>query len=278
MGYTTDFEGSFKFSKPLTVAQYNYLKAFADTRHQKLRIHLGGVSAKEAGVLQQLGLTVGVDGEFYLGEGFDVIDQNVPPSTQPGLWCQWIPSEDGNELHWDGNEKFNKYVEWLEYYIKNFFKRWDIKLNGKVEFWGECEGDHGFIIVKDNVVSVIKTLEETTKTTTTEDLPFNLQNYLGSIDGLTITDIKSSLGGDILVYNKKYPKPQKVGIDTIKNRTIGFARIELRSEYKNNSFNHPGLFVAIQFVESAGDIYLIPIECTIVTSEPLRMLRDFHHP
>jgi hypothetical protein len=251
MGYTTDFEGSFRFSKPLTVAQYNYLKAFADTRHQKQNVFLGELSTKEAALLKQLGLTVGVEGEFYLGDGFDVIDKNVPPSTQPGLWCQWIPSDDGNELHWDGNEKFNKYVEWLEYYIKNFFKRWDIKLNGKVEFWGECEGDHGFIIVKDNVVSVAKAGDKTeTEKTNTK---FNIQNYLKTLLEKKIVTV-CGLGETLVRHSNR---TEIVNNSKITNRKIKSVCLTVYS--RSSSVFRPALFIEVTF-ENSSDMYLIPAE------------------
>lgn len=261
MGYSTDFEGSFKFSKPLTVAQYNYLKAFADTRHQKLDIYSGEISTKEAALLKQLGLTVGFEGEFYVGAGLDVVDSNNPPSSQPGLWCQWIPSEDGNELHWDGNEKFNKYVEWLEYYIKNFFKRWDIKLNGKVEFWGECEGDHGFIIVKDNVVSVSKTLVESNKSFTTEAPPFNLQNYLGTLIGKKIITINGS--ADTLVRIPQSNRTEIVNNSKITNREIYSVELTVYSRRVTHTLTKPKLFIELIF-ENSSDRYLIPAENQIV--------------
>lgn len=34
MGYTTDFDGRFEFNKPLDVETFNFLKEFADTRHE----------------------------------------------------------------------------------------------------------------------------------------------------------------------------------------------------------------------------------------------------
>jgi hypothetical protein len=115
-------------------------------------------------VRDNVGLPIGTEGEFYVGAtGFmgqdrclhgSVIDPNSPPSTQPGLWCQWRPSEDGKAIEWDGGEKFYHYIEWLKYMINHFFQPWGIKLNGEVTWEGENSSDMGKIIVKDNIVTV----------------------------------------------------------------------------------------------------------------------------
>jgi hypothetical protein len=95
---------------------------------------------------------------FYLVQNYklsdSIIDYNQQPSGQPGLWCQW--NIVGNRLKWDGAEKFYHYVEWLEYLIEHFFKRWGYTLNGEVLWEGEWREDMGKIIVKDNVVEKSK--------------------------------------------------------------------------------------------------------------------------
>ena len=75
-------------------------------------------------------------------------------TTQPSLWCQWIPTEDNMGIEWDGGEKFYCYDEWLTYIIDNFLKPWGITLSGEVEYQGEDNDDRGKIIVVDNVVTV----------------------------------------------------------------------------------------------------------------------------
>lgn len=73
----------------------------------------------------------------------------------PGVWCQWVPTDDGAGLKWDGNEKFTNYVEWLNYLIDHRFKPWGCVLNGRVRWHGEEAGDSGVIWVKDNQVKVV---------------------------------------------------------------------------------------------------------------------------
>ena len=105
---------------------------------------------------------VSKEGEFFVrDDGFcgqnrdeSILDYNVPPSTQPGLWCQWVIN--GNELEWDGGEKFYNYVEWLEYLIENFFKPWGVTINGEVEWSGESRSDIGKIVVTDNKVQALE--------------------------------------------------------------------------------------------------------------------------
>lgn len=158
MGYTTEFEGVFKLDKPLTLAHFKYLQAFADTR----RMERDPVRANRLSdpVREVTGLPVGVDGEYFVaGSGFkgqgrddSVTDGNCPPRTQPGLWCQWVPTEDGTGITWDGGEKFYSYVEWLQYIITNFLVPWGYTLNGEVTWSGEERGDIGKIQVTNNKV------------------------------------------------------------------------------------------------------------------------------
>ena len=142
MGYTTDFMGSFELNKPLSKKMNSFLTDLARTRRMKRKME-----------------GFGVEGEFFIGEGDfgmdedgTVVDGNSPPSSQPGLWMQWIPNEAGTHIEWDGNEKFYYYTEWLVYLIEKILKPNGYVLNGQVEYQGEEMGDRGFIIVTDNDV------------------------------------------------------------------------------------------------------------------------------
>jgi hypothetical protein len=55
-----------------------------------------------------------ISGYTHAKQGHDlsIIDHNYPPENQPGLWCQWIPNEDGTAICWDGGEKFYNSIEW----------------------------------------------------------------------------------------------------------------------------------------------------------------------
>jgi len=75
-------------------------------------------------------------------------------SGVPSYWCQWVPTDDGKAIHWDGVEKFYEYEDWLLYIIEHFIAPWGCKLNGEVEWAGEDSEDLGRLVVKDNVLTV----------------------------------------------------------------------------------------------------------------------------
>jgi hypothetical protein len=137
MGYSTDFSGCFTFNKKLDKKTHTFLTKLAETRRMKRK-----VNAK-----------YGVEGEFYVeGGGFmgqdkenNVIDNNNPPSTQPGLWLQWVPTKDGKHFEWNGGEKFYCYVEWLQYVMDKILKPAGYSLTGVVHWTGEEGSDIGTI-------------------------------------------------------------------------------------------------------------------------------------
>lgn len=148
MGYTTEFSGFITVDPPLNEAEIAYLTKFSETRRMK--------RAKGPYF---------VDGSGFMGQGSDrdVQDHNRPPDCQPGLWCHWVPSEDGTDIHWDGGEKFYDSAEWMEYIINHFFKPGAIaplpflqknhKCNGVIKAQGEEMDDRWKLIVKDNKVT-----------------------------------------------------------------------------------------------------------------------------
>ena len=150
MGYSTDFSGQFNLDKRLDDETFEYLNKFANTRRM-------------ARSFDQNGNAYGVEGEFYvdgkgsMGQDTDetVIDCNRPPSTQPGLWCQWVPTKDHMGIEWDGGEKFYHYSDWIQYIITNFLAPKGYILNGQVHFQGEDSDDFGIMRVRDNVLNVI---------------------------------------------------------------------------------------------------------------------------
>jgi hypothetical protein len=151
MGYTTDFSGSFRLNKKLDKQTHEFLNKLATTRR----------------MARNVDPKYGVEGEFYVdgkdsfgqGQEDNIIDYNRPPKTQPGLWCQWIPDEEGKEIGWDGGEKFYNYVEWIEYIIEKILKPKDYVLNGDVYWSGEETSDTGKISIEKNNVTAIATGE-----------------------------------------------------------------------------------------------------------------------
>lgn len=146
MGYSTDFVGGFNITPVLSQKDNEFLTRFSETRR----------------MARNVGPEYGIQGEFYVdGTGYagqdrdsTVIDYNSPPSTQPGLWCQWIPTEDGTRLVWDGGEKFYDYVEWLQYLIDKILAPRGYTITGTCEWQGEDSDDFGKIVVTDNNVVV----------------------------------------------------------------------------------------------------------------------------
>lgn len=161
MGYTTDFDGQFTLDRPLEVKHKNYLEAFSNSRRMKRDSEL--VKDLPDPVRELSGLPCLP--EYYVGGAkenhgqtrtADIIEYNYPPDGQPGLWCQWVPTEDGTGIKWDGGEKFYEYVEWLKYIIEHFLKPWGYVMNGVVSWEGEDSGDTGDIKVTDNEVKVFE--------------------------------------------------------------------------------------------------------------------------
>jgi hypothetical protein len=152
MGYTTDFFGRFDLDKPLSKDQAAYLVRFNETRH--LQINVEEFLDADDPLRQAVGLPLGTEGEYFMGGDLHG-NGDLPPSTQPGLYCKWRPTDDGEGIEWDEAEKFYDYTEWLEYIINHFLKVWGYTLNGEVEWRGEDYDDVGKIYVKDNVVKIL---------------------------------------------------------------------------------------------------------------------------
>lgn len=158
MGYTTDFSGQFNVSPALKPEHMAYLTAFAGTR--RMSRDRNSLILDNDPIRLAAGLPLGVEGGYFVGsEGFagqtrdaSVLNYNSSPSGQPGLWCQWIPNDDGTAIVHDGGEKFYSYVEWIQYLIEHFLQPWGYKVNGKVNWSGEEQGDVGVIVIKDNIV------------------------------------------------------------------------------------------------------------------------------
>lgn len=160
MGYTTYFDGEFKLNEPLTTEHKAYLDAFSNTRRMRRNADL--TAKRSDPVREVVKLPVGPEGAFFVGSSDfcgqertpDILDYNEPPEGQPGLWCQWVPSEDGEAIVWNDGEKFYYYIEWIDYLVKNFLAPWGYILNGEVTWTGEDSEDFGKIIVKNNEVLV----------------------------------------------------------------------------------------------------------------------------
>lgn len=104
MGYTTDFAGEVEIVPPLNQDEIDFLTDFSQSR----RMHRSGGP-----------LFVKGEGWTSRGNPDTVYEHNGPDPDQPGLWCQWVPTEDGTALTWDGVEKFYNSLEWMTYIVTN---------------------------------------------------------------------------------------------------------------------------------------------------------------
>ncbi|HRO59371.1 MAG TPA: hypothetical protein PKZ27_03015 [Rhodocyclaceae bacterium] len=153
MGYTTEFEGSIAIEPPLNAEEIAFLKKFNETRRMN----------RERGPY-----FVDGTGDFGQGADSDIKDFNSPPEGQPGLWCQWRPTEDGTTIEWDGGEKFYYSVEWMEYIIEHFLKPGALAkdelpflqanhiCNGEIEAQGEDRDDRWKLVVQNNHVKSVE--------------------------------------------------------------------------------------------------------------------------
>lgn len=150
MGYTTTFEGEVAISPPLNEAEIAYLKAFNESRRMD---RAKGPYHAEPG------------DNHGQNNAEDVRDYNSPPEGQPGLWCQWVPTDDGTAIEWDGGEKFYDSPEWMAYIIKHFLKpdclakdalpflQANHVCNGSIEAQGEDSDDRWQLAVVNNAVT-----------------------------------------------------------------------------------------------------------------------------
>ena len=154
MGYTTEFKGQIKIEPSLNAQEIDFLRKFSGTRR---------MNRKNGPYF--------VNGTEFAGQGrdTDIIDYNEPPEGQPSLWCQWVPTKDGQYIEWDGGEKFYHADDWMEYIIQHFIGAKPLakehlpflqghSCNGKIKAQGEDMDDRWLLNVEDNKV-VVKRLK-----------------------------------------------------------------------------------------------------------------------
>ncbi len=170
MGYTTYFEGSVTVSPPLSAEEIEFLNKFSESRR---------MNRKKGPYF--------VDGEGYAGQDSedDIIDYNSPDPSQPGLWCQWVASEDGSEILWNDAEKFYEAEAWMDYIINHFVGPTPIAatelpflkghtVNGTISADGEDSADFWKLQVNGNLVSRIEGRVSFEDETPPEPVPVDL--------------------------------------------------------------------------------------------------------
>lgn len=142
-----DILGFFQLSRPLRPLEKTYLDSFVSIPHMKLdvaKLHqmAKGACGNPLHRRKSRKDVYGVEGEYFVGDVRDypggeeaLLDSSVPPSTQPSRWCHW--NLEGTKITWNGEEEFEKPIEWLQYLIKHFLDPWGIAVDGAVQWYGD---------------------------------------------------------------------------------------------------------------------------------------------
>lgn len=158
MGYTTDFTGEITVTPPLNASEISFLYDFNNSRR----------------VDRKSGPLVVSGGPNPKYDDPDIRNYNNPPADQPGLWCQWEATNEGESIEWDGNEKFYYADLWMKYLVDNLFGpqarayinqhvgedprlkdfTCDHVLEGQIQAQGEDPDDRWVLVVEKNVVKV----------------------------------------------------------------------------------------------------------------------------
>jgi hypothetical protein len=83
-------------------------------------------------------------------------------ATGINAYFQWVPAETFEHIVWDGNEKFYKYTEQLEW-LCDWLSQRGVSASGELYWQGEETGDTGVLAVVENEVSVRKNTVPDTK-------------------------------------------------------------------------------------------------------------------
>lgn len=211
MGYTTTFDGFFTLDQRLFDSQVLYLLEFANTRRVKRNVAvLQNVPdpAREA-----VDLPLGEEGGYFVNQKWDeehdwesAIDYNKPPSGQPGLWCQWIPTDDGRGIQWDGGEKFYHYIAWLQYIILHFLEPWGYQLSGEVKWRGEDASDKGLIVLANNQLVSPAGVDFLKEATTPVPVPSNVMRGFDALQAADSTVLYSWLAAMRMATELGYPE------------------------------------------------------------------------
>jgi hypothetical protein len=172
MGYSTSFEGSFRINRPLEYHHRKYLTMLSSTmrvvRDPKVLLAMrqkGEGNQQCFELLEKMGMGFGKGGEFYCGTGYGglpegdesaVVTDLLITFNQPSSWLQWAPNAAGTEISWDGRDKFENYVEWLQYIVSHFLAPWGYTIRGEVKWTSSKDGTSGVIKVHYNDIKVIK--------------------------------------------------------------------------------------------------------------------------
>ena len=158
MGYTTDFSDKINVVPPVSDELKNYINTLSLTRRMKRDVNK--LIAMYGGEYGYNG-TYGEEGEFFAkddgqyGQSNDdsIINYNHHPDSQHSLWLDWIITDDGKAIEWNGNEKFYSAEEWMRYIIDSFLAPNGHVCNGRIHAEGEDRDDVWELVVSNNTVT-----------------------------------------------------------------------------------------------------------------------------
>lgn len=150
MGYSTEFTGHVTVTPPLNPTEAAYLHAFSECRRQ---------TTPE-------GPYTTTDYSWPIPAG--VVDS--PPEGQPSRWCDWAPTGDAAGMEWNGTEKFDESVAWMQYLIDHFLKpgaaaqglpgfeefTFDHVVDGTIDAQGDMQDDVWKLVVTANTVTKVE--------------------------------------------------------------------------------------------------------------------------
>lgn len=93
---------------------------------------------------------IGLGRKLTMAEAKELLETD---SDKTGIdaYFQWVPAETLQHIVWDGEEKFYKYTEQLEW-LCGWLRERGILANGQLYWQGEETGDTGTILVNANCV------------------------------------------------------------------------------------------------------------------------------
>ncbi|MEV6403971.1 hypothetical protein AB0M58_13635 [Streptomyces bobili] len=104
MDFSAPPTGTLTVSPPLNPQEIAFLRSFSASR--RMRRREGPYSTREDVPYDDLG----------------PVDYNRPHEGQPGLSCNWEPTDDGAGIRWDGSTSFDHADEWLQYIVDHFLR------------------------------------------------------------------------------------------------------------------------------------------------------------
>ena len=92
-----------------------------------------------------------------IAEASVILEANDDPDSiqgeHPRSYMQWVPTQSLDHIVYDGNEKFDEYVDWMKWLV-NYLKGIGITADGEIDWSGEQAGDTGTIVVANSEVTV----------------------------------------------------------------------------------------------------------------------------